>query len=74
MKIHHVLNGVSIAITNEERAFIKAHRNHIPLSSLNERDMWIAQNLVRKDVYKLTKDSKSIVVNKGSHESNRSSI
>ena len=73
MKIHHLLDGISIAITNEERDFINKHHKEIPLSSLTGRDTWLAQNLVRKDVYKLTNDSKHIVINQG-HGSNRSII
>ena len=73
MKIHHLLGDISIAITNEERNFIRGHNGQIPLSSLDEHDNWIAQNLVRKNVYKLTTDSNNIVINRG-HESNRSII
>ena len=73
MKIHQLLDGISIAITNEERSFIKSHPNQISLSALDEHDTWLAQNLVRKNVYKLTKDNKQIVINTG-HESNRSII
>ena len=73
MKIHHLLNGISIAITNEERDFINHHHKEIPLSSLTGRDTWIAQNLVRKTVYKLTTDSKNIVINQV-HDSNRTII
>ena len=73
MKIHHLLDRASIAITNEEHSFINAHHTSISLSSLNERESWIAQNLVRKNVYTLTKDSRNIVINRG-QESNRSII
>lgn len=69
MKIHHLLGGISIAITNEERSFIQSHDKHIPLSALDERGVWLAQNLVRKNVYSLTTDNKSIVINNG-HETN----
>lgn len=69
MKIHHLLGGISIAITNEERSFIQSHDKQIPLSALDEHGVWLAQNLVRKNVYSLTTDSKYIVINKG-HEVN----
>lgn len=65
MKIHHLLNSVSIIITNEERSFINSHQEHIPLSSLDDHEVWVAQNLVRKNVYQLTNDNKHIVINKG---------
>jgi hypothetical protein len=71
MKIHHILNGISIMITNEERDFIKRFQSVIPLSSLNEHDVWTAQNLVRKGVYKLTNDSKNIVIVKGYEDKHR---
>ena len=73
MKIHQLLDQPSIAITNEEHEFINSHQNVIPLSSLYEREVVIAQNLVRKNVYQLTKDSKHITINKG-NETGRSII
>lgn len=73
MKIHHLLNHPSIAITNEEQSFIKQHHGEIPLTSLRDRDVVIAQNLVRKGVFTITKDNKNIVINRG-QDSNRSII
>jgi len=73
MKIHQILNGISIIITNEERDFIRKHSSTISLSGLNEHETWTAQNLVRKGVYKLTNDSKSLVLVKG-HDPDRSII
>lgn len=73
MKIHHLLGSVSIIITNEERNFINDHSENIPLSSLDDHGVWVAQNLVRKNVYRLTKDNKYIVINKG-HETQHSTI
>lgn len=70
MKIHHLLDQPSIAITNEEQSFIRNHHSQISLSSLREREIVIAQNLVRRGVYTLTKDNKHIVINRG-QESNR---
>jgi len=64
MKIHQLLDDVPIIITNEERTFIQKFESLIPLSSLSEHDIWTAQNLVRKGVYKLTNDSKNIILNK----------
>ena len=73
MKIHHLLDHPSIAITNEEQSFIRNHHSNIPLSSLREREIVIAQNLVRKGVFTITKDNKNIVIKRG-QESNRSII
>jgi len=73
MKIHHLLDRPSIAITNEEQSFINNHHSQVPLSSLRERDVVIAQNLVRKGVFTITKDNNYIVINRG-QDSNRSII
>ena len=67
MKIHQLLGQASIIITNEETRFIKNHSDTVALSSLNDHEMWVAQNLVRKNVYQLTNDNKKIVINRG-HE------
>lgn len=67
MKIHHLIGGISIAITNEERNFIKSHESDIPLAALDEHGIWIAQNLVRKNVYRLTMDNRTLMINNG-HE------
>lgn len=71
MKIQQLLDGVATVINNQERKFIDAHFSNIPLTSLDSKELWIAQNLVRKNVYKLTKDSKHIVIN-SDHENTRS--
>lgn len=62
MKIHQLLSGVDIAVTNEERQFIETHNRSMPLTSLSEHDLWIAQNLVRKGVYKVTDNDKNITL------------
>lgn len=64
MRIHQLLDGFAVAITNEDQHFIKNHGPQIRLSSLNEHDLWLAQNLVRKNVYKLTNDGKQIILNR----------
>ena len=73
MKIHHILDGISIIMSNQERDFIKTHSANVLLSSLNEQELWIAQNLVRKGIYRLTNDSRSVVVNRSSND-HRSAI
>jgi hypothetical protein len=61
MRIHHILGGVSILITNEERQFIsKNDDEEITIESLDDHEQWVAQNLVRKGVYTLSKDKKYI--------------
>jgi len=73
MKIHQLLSGVPVVINNEEQHFIDEHRENVSLSSLDEHGQWVAQNLVRKNVYQLTKDNKNIVINP-THEIKQQSI
>ena len=72
MKIHQLIQGPSIAITNEEKNFIDSHGERVSLYSLNEHEIWLAQNLVRKQVYVLTKDNRYIVINKSNESKNPS--
>jgi hypothetical protein len=60
MRIHHLVDGPHIQLTNEEKDFIDAQRPEIKLRSLRERDMIIAQNLVRKGVYEISTDNKTL--------------
>lgn len=62
MKIHQILDGIPVFITNEERDFIQKFQNSIPVLSLCEHENWVAQNLVRKGVYKITNDNKQLVI------------
>jgi len=63
MKIVQLLTGLPTTITNEELKFIKRHRENITINSLDEHDQWVAQNLVRKGVYSISKDSRTLVNN-----------
>jgi hypothetical protein len=63
MKIHQLLSGFSTHVNNEEQNFIEQHKQTIKLASLNERDSWIAQSLVRKGVYTISKDSSTLIPN-----------
>jgi|LauGreDrversion4_2_1035121.scaffolds.fasta_scaffold464624_2 hypothetical protein len=56
MKIHQLIGGVSIPVTNEEQDFIDKHGS-VKLTSLDERDAWLAQNLVRKGIYDVSNDN-----------------
>lgn len=66
MKIVQLLSGVGTAITNEEQEFLKKYPTQAKITSLDERNQWIAQNLVRKGVYAISKDNNVIV--KSLHE------
>lgn len=61
MKIHQLISGVHLPITNEENNFVDKHSNSVKLSSLDGRDQVIAQNLVRKGVYSISKDSNTLI-------------
>lgn len=60
MKIYQLLDSVQMVVTNEEQAFINKH-NNVRITALDEHDTWIAQNLVRKGVYKISKDNNTLV-------------
>ena len=57
MKIHQLLSGVGVMITNEEQTFIDNHENHVKITSLDDHDQWLAQSLVRKGIYSISKDN-----------------
>ena len=61
MKIEQLLSGIDLAVTNEEKKFIKRHQNSVTLSSLDDHDQWLAQNLVRKGVYEMSKDHRILI-------------
>lgn len=61
MKIHQLISGVQLPVTNEENNFVAKHSNNVRLSSLDGRDQVIAQNLVRKGVYSISKDSNTLI-------------
>lgn len=60
MKIVQLLSGFSTPITNEERLFINHHPDDVKITSLSEREQWLAQNLVRKGVYRISTDSNTL--------------
>ena len=62
MKIHQILDGISIIITNEEIDFVSRIGDDVFLSSLDNHDQWLAQNLIRKGVYEISNDRKRISI------------
>lgn len=60
MKISQLLSGLHIALTNEETKFVKKY-HQVSINTLDEHDLWLAQNLVRKGIYELSNDSRSII-------------
>ena len=63
MKIVQLLSGFPTAITNEELQFIDQHHQSVTINSLDDHGQWVAQNLVRKGVYSISKDSRTLVNN-----------
>jgi hypothetical protein len=63
MKIHQLLSGVDITLSNEENLFLENHDQNIKISSLDDHDRWVAQNLVRKGVFSLSNDSNMLIRN-----------
>lgn len=61
MKISQLLSGIGTYITNEERQFIESHDDNIRITSLDDHDQWIAQNLVRKGAYAISKDNNTLI-------------
>lgn len=61
MKIAQLLSGHPIHLSNQEREFIDQHRDKIRLTGLSEQETWIVQNLVRKGIYSISKDNKTLI-------------
>lgn len=61
MKIHHLLDNLDVALSNEENKFINSNSDVISLDSLHDRESLIAHNLVRKGVYDISKDSTHLI-------------
>jgi hypothetical protein len=60
MRVHHLVDGPHIQLTNEEKDFIDAQRPEIKIRALKERDFVVAQNLVRKGVYEISTDNQTL--------------
>lgn len=69
MKIHQLLSGINTHLTNEENKFVEHHDGNIKLSSLDEHDQWLVQNLVRKGVYAISKDNNTLISKLDEHNS-----
>lgn len=63
MRLVQLLSGLGLAITNEEQQFINRHENAVRLTALDDHGQWIAQNLVRKGVYSISKDNRTLIKN-----------
>jgi hypothetical protein len=68
MKIVQLLSGFPTAITNEEQEFVRRHPTEVTITSLDEHNQVVAQNLVRKGIYSISKDDRRLINN--CHEKN----
>lgn len=64
MKIVHLISALPpVILNNQEKDFLDKHKDTVSLENLNEQDLWLAQNLVRKGVYKISKDNNTLIKN-----------
>lgn len=62
MKIHQLLSGFDLYLNNEEKTFLEEH-DEVKITSLDEHNRWLVQNLVRKGVYSISKDNNTLIKN-----------
>jgi hypothetical protein len=60
MKINDIVESIAVYLTNEEQAFVNHFGDTVGKNSLDEHAGWVAQNLVRKGVYEISKDAAQI--------------
>jgi len=63
MKLQELISDINIFLTNEEKMFVKKY-SAVKISSLDEHQQWLAQNLVRRGVYSISKDNNTLIKNK----------
>lgn len=69
MKIQQLLSGLPIVLSNEEHDFVKKYKDKVKITSLDEHDLFLAQNLVRRGVFEISNDNVTIVNNSQSKDS-----
>lgn len=62
MKIAHLISGIKLPLSNEETDFVSKHGKTVRLTTLDEHALWLAQNLVRKGVYSISKDNNTLML------------
>ena len=63
MKIVQLLSGIELPLNNAERAFVEKYDATININRLNEQELWLAQNLVRRGVYSISNDNVTLTKN-----------
>lgn len=61
MKINQLISGFPVMLSNQEQAFLDKHNTNVALMNLTEHELWLAQNLVRKGVYDISKDDQTLI-------------
>lgn len=61
MKIYQLLDSIQLPVTNEEHDFMNRYNDQIRITSLDERDILLAHNLVRKGVYAISNDNNTLI-------------
>jgi hypothetical protein len=61
MRVYEITPNLSMMLSNEEMSFVNKHHDQILVDSLNDKDAWMARNLVRKGVYELDKTAEYLV-------------
>jgi hypothetical protein len=69
MKIYELIDLPYLPISNEEHLFVENHSSHIDIDTLKDREIVIAQNLVRKGLYSISNDSTTLI--RQGHEVNK---
>lgn len=69
MKIVQLLSGIELPLNNAERAFVEKYDATININRLNEHELWLAQNLVRRGVYSISNDN--VTLTKNLHDQKR---
>lgn len=60
MKIVQLLSGLSLPLNNAEKAFVEKY-DRVNITRLNEQELWLAQNLVRRGVYSISNDNVTLI-------------
>jgi hypothetical protein len=63
MKIAQLLSGIDVILTNQEKQFVENHKSHLTLDAMSDRDQWLAQNLVRKGIYSISNNNRTLIKN-----------
>ena len=63
MKIAQLLSGIELPLNNAELSFVEKYDKVVNIARLNEHELWLAQNLVRRGVYSISNDNVTLIKN-----------